>query len=128
MNEEQFRRGIEQFNSGHYFECHDTLEELWHGTRGHDRRFLQGLIQVSVGFYHFFNHNYKGAASQLTRGLGKLDGYRPAHRGTELELFTQEVVRWLAMAERAVQGDPPEIEDSRIPRLQWMQLRHLEEK
>jgi len=127
MNEEQFRRGIEQFNSGHYFECHDTLENLWHDTQGPDRLFLQGLIQVSVGFYHFFNHNYKGAASQMTSGLGKLDGYRPFHRGTELELFAREVVHWLAMAERALQGERPEVGDSRIPRLHPARQLHLEE-
>ena len=127
MNEEQLRRGIEQFNRGHYFECHDTLEDLWHDTRGPDRLFLQGLIQVSVGFYHFFNHNYKGAASQMTRGLGKLDGYQPTHQGTELGLFRGEVVRWLAIAERALQGGRPEIDESRIPQLHPVSLHHLEE-
>jgi uncharacterized protein len=127
MDEERFLRGVDQFNRGDYFECHDTLEDLWHDTRGRDRLFLQGLIQISVGFYHFFNQNYKGATSQLTRGLGKLDGYRPAHRGTELELFSREVVTWLAMAERALQGEQPEIENARIPRLERVRQHHLKE-
>ena len=127
MNKEQLSRGIEQFNSGRYFECHDTLEDLWHDTRGRDRLFLQGLIQISVGFHHFFNTNFKGAASQLTRGLGKLDGYRPSHLGTELELFTQEVVRWLAIAERALQGEEPDIERSETPKLHHVSMHHLEE-
>ena len=69
MKEDQFRRGIEEFNKGFYFECHDTLEELWMETVGDDRLFLQGLIQVSVGFYHFGNSNYKGVVSQFTKGL-----------------------------------------------------------
>jgi predicted metal-dependent hydrolase len=127
MDDEQFLRGVEQFNQGFYFECHDTLEDLWHDTRGHDRLYLQGLIQISVGFHHFFNQNYKGATSQLTKGLGKLDGYRPSHRGIELELFSREVVYWLAMAERALRGEEPEIEDARIPKLQRVRLHHLEE-
>jgi predicted metal-dependent hydrolase len=127
MNEDLFRRGVDEFNHGRYFECHDTLEDLWHDTRGKDRLFLQGLIQISVGFYHFFNGNYKGAASQFTRGLGKLDGYRPSHRGTELQQFTQEVVHWLAMAEAALQGTQPDIEGFHAPKLNTVNMHHLEE-
>src|SRR6266850_1146513 len=117
MSSEQFRQGIAEFNSCSFFECHDLLEDLWHDTRGRDRLFLQGLIQVSVGFYHFLNSNYKGAASQFTRGLGKLDGYRPSYRGLELGRFTMEVVRWLAMAEESLRGGAPEFDESEIPKL-----------
>ena len=117
MNEEQFQRGIEDFNRGFFFECHDTLEDLWHETRGLDRLFLQGLIQVSVGFYHLLNLNFKGAVSQLTRGLDKLDRYRPVHRGIEIEPFTIEVLRWLVIAERGMRGERVEIDPARTPKL-----------
>jgi len=118
-SEEQFRQGVDEFNNGCYFECHDTLEDLWHGTRGPDRRFLQGMIQVSVGFYHFLNGNYKGAASQFTRGLAKLDGYRPSYHGVELEKFSRSVVHWLMMAERGVRNEHIEIDESRIPKVSF---------
>ncbi|MBI1806492.1 MAG: DUF309 domain-containing protein [Ignavibacteria bacterium] len=122
MSDEQFKRGIDEFNRGLFFECHDTLEDLWHGTRGTDRMFLQGLIQVSVGFYHFFNRNYKGAASQFTRGLGKLEDYRPSHRGVELETLLTDVVGWLAMAERGQAGEMIDVDESVVPKIhlrQW---------
>ncbi|SRR5258706_16091230 len=124
---DQFKRGIDEFNSGCYFECHDTLEDLWHGTRGPDRRFLQGLIQVSVGFYHFFNGNYKGAVSQYTRGLAKLDSYRPSHKGVELEEFTTSVVHWLMMAERGIRGEHVEIDESKIPKVSITETHSLKE-
>lgn len=117
MNEEQFQRGVEEFNRGCYFECHDTLEDLWNETRGPDRLFIQGLIQISVGFYHFLNQNYKGAASQFTRGLDKLDKYRPAHRGIELDKFTRSVLRWLALAEGGLRGEQIEVDITTIPKL-----------
>lgn len=117
MDEEQFQRGVVDFNRGYFFECHDTLEDLWHGTRGVDRLFLQGLIQISVGFYHMLNRNFKGAASQLTRGVGKLDRYRPAYRGIELERFTKDVLRWLLMAERGLKGDTVDIDLKQMPKL-----------
>jgi predicted metal-dependent hydrolase len=118
VSEEQFIRGIDEFNRGCFFECHDTLEDLWHGTRGKDRLFLQGLIQISVGFYHLFNQNYKGAVSQFTKGLGKLDHYRPSYRGIELEKFMKNVVGCLATAERGLVGERLEIDESRVPKLQ----------
>ena len=118
MIEEQFKRGIDEFNRGFFFECHDTLEDLWHETRGIDRLFLQGLIQISVGFYHLLNRNYKGAVSQFTKGLDKLDRYRPSHRGIELEHFMKQVVGWLATAERGLVGGQLEIDETRIPKLQ----------
>src|SRR5207244_2404453 len=114
VSEEQFQRGIIEFNSGRFFECHDTLEDLWHGTRGNDRLFLQGLIQISVGFYHLLNRNYKGATSQFTRGLNKLERYRPAHRGIELEGFMRSVVSWLSLADRGMVGTIDEIDETKL--------------
>jgi predicted metal-dependent hydrolase len=117
---DQFYDGINHFNRGCFFEAHDTLEDLWMGTRGTDRLFLQGLIQVSVGFYHLFNRNYAGASSQLTKGLGKLERYRPAHQNVDLETFTQQTVAWLALAERGARGENPDLDESQIPKLQFI--------
>ncbi len=72
LGEEDLRglaKGVGEFNAGYFFECHDTLEEVWSGVRGPAREFFQGLIQVSVGFYHFGNGNRGGASTMLERGL-----------------------------------------------------------
>ena len=74
--------GIAQFNDGLFFECHDTLEEVWSGIRGPSRDFLQGLIQVAVGFYHLGNGNRPGATTLLRRALLRLAQGGPAHRGS----------------------------------------------
>ncbi len=89
------RRGAEEFNSGKFFECHDTLEEVWHGIRGTARDFLQGLIQISVGFYHVRNGNLRGGESQLDKGLKKLFGYPDCYLGMDLRILRAEVGRWL---------------------------------
>lgn len=120
MREEQFKRGIEEFNNGYFFECHDTLEEIWMETIGNDRLFLQGLIQVSVGFYHLFNKNFKGAVSQFTKGLTKLDQYRPEHKGIELEMFMNEVRMWLQRAEQGLHGEEVVLDESVIPKIQYI--------
>ena len=127
MLERQLKQGIDEFNRGHFFECHDTLEELWMETVGEDRLFLQGLIQISVGFYHLFNQNYKGATSQFTKGLEKLDRYRPSHRGIELEKFMKQVVGWLAVAERGLVGEKIETDEAKVPRLQLIHRHNYKE-
>ncbi len=76
--------GVTQFNRGLYFECHDTLEELWSGFRGPSRDFFQGLIQVSVGFHHLERGNRAGALKTFTRALGRLESYRACYLGFDL--------------------------------------------
>ena len=121
VNDEQFNRGIGEFNRGAFFECHDTLEDLWHGTRGVDRLFLQGLIQISVGFYHLGRRNYRGAASQFTLGLGKLANYRPSHRGLNIRDLTKEVVPWLEVADRAMMTGTCDVDESKFPKIKVIQ-------
>ncbi len=90
-----FLRGVEEFNAGKYFECHDTLEEVWRGIRGPARDFFQGLIQVSVGFYHLRNGNLQGGESQLKKGLAKLCVYGEHYLGFELAELRGEIQAWL---------------------------------
>ena len=71
----QFDRGVDEFNRGFYFECHDTIEDLWSGLRGPSRDFFQGLIQVSVAFYHLGNGNLAGADSMMRRALKRFERY-----------------------------------------------------
>jgi len=119
MNKEQLRRGICQFNDGYYFEAHDTLEDLWRETSGIDKLFLQGLIQISVGLYHYFNENDKGAVSQLSKGMRKLSGYRPAHCEIEVENFLQVVAGWHGAAERRLKGETPAIQETNVPKIYY---------
>lgn len=104
-------QGIREFNTGAFFECHDTLEAVWVGTRGRDRLFLQGLIQIAIACYHLTCGNDAGAEHLLERGIEKLTSYLPAYR--EIELV--HLVDWAsgALAEirsgRTVAFDPETI-------------------
>lgn len=69
-------KALGEFNRGDWFECHETLEELWIGTEGEERDFYQGLLQVAVGLLHWRQGNYKGAVSLLTSGPEKLHRVR----------------------------------------------------
>lgn len=82
--DDRFLKGLEVFNSRDFFEAHEVWEDLWHGYRESDRTFLQGLIQLAAGLYHLDCGNMRGARSQLSKGLQKLEPYHPQHRGVDI--------------------------------------------
>jgi uncharacterized protein len=100
-----FQKGVAEFNQGFFFECHDTLEELWGGVRGPSRDFFQGLIQVSVAFYHLGNANLGGAESMLTRALKRFERYPARYFGFDLDAHRQELRGWLARVRSANLGE-----------------------
>ena len=104
-------KGVAQFNEGLFFECHDTLEEIWSGMRGPSRDFFQGLIQVAVGFYHLGNGNRPGAITLLHRALARLERYPARYAGVELDPLRDAVVERLAGLESgaAALSRPPTI-------------------
>jgi uncharacterized protein len=89
------QKGVAEFNAGKFFECHDTLEEIWQGIRGPARDFFQGLIHISVGFYHLGNGNLRGGESQLEKGLKALRRYGDRYAGMELGNLRGELELWL---------------------------------
>ena len=94
-----FARGIAQFNDGLFFECHDTLEEIWSGVRGPSRDFFQGLIQAAVGFYHLGNGNRPGASTLFRRSLARLGRYPARYGGVEVGSLRDAVGEWLTALE-----------------------------
>ena len=68
----QLLQGIREFNSREWFECHETVEDLWIGSEGEVRDFYQGIIQIAVALHHWRNGNFGGAVSLLKGGAGSL--------------------------------------------------------
>ena len=98
------RRGIELYHAGHFFECHEVLEELWQPMRGPHRLFLQALIHFAVAFYHLERHNPVGAGRQLSKGLRKLAKYLPEYEGLDTAALHRQGEACLA---RIRAGDTP---------------------
>jgi predicted metal-dependent hydrolase len=88
-------KGIAEFNSGLFFECHDTLEEMWGGIRGPSRDFFQGLIQVAVAYYHLGNGNAAGAESMMRRALKRFERYPAAYCGFDVDGQRAVLSGWL---------------------------------
>jgi hypothetical protein len=65
-----------EFNEGRFFECHETLEEIWQEEQGELRDLYKGLIQVAAAFVHLTRDNYIGAERLSRTALGYLAPYR----------------------------------------------------
>lgn len=85
MNEEDilFQKGIEAFNNRRFYDAHEYWEELWLDYKLEDAVFIQGLIQLSVSYFHYFNGNMKGARSMIRKCLTKFSKYESA-RGIDV--------------------------------------------
>jgi predicted metal-dependent hydrolase len=101
---------VAEFNRGFFFECHDTLEDMWTGLRGASRDFFQGLIQVSVAFYHLGNGNLAGAESMLTRALKRFERYPGLYAGFDLHAHRAELGQWLERIRAGELAEPPPLE------------------
>ena len=81
-----FLKGLEEFNTGLFFECHETLEEIWRAEKGHRRDFYKGIIQVAAGLHHLTRRrNFRGTIHLLERGLARLETYPPRFLGVDVE-------------------------------------------
>lgn len=82
-----FWQGVEEFNQGQYYACHDTLEALWMEATDPPKSLYQGFLQVSVACYHLGNKNWQGAVILLGEGIGRLQSYEPEFAGLDIERF-----------------------------------------
>ena len=100
---------IAQFNSGEYYSCHDTLEEIWHNAWQSDRAFYQGILQIAVGLYHLDNHNWNGAVILLGEGTSRLPIYVPEYMSIDVETLLSDSLHLLKTLQQSGKERLPEI-------------------
>jgi uncharacterized protein len=99
MDEAGYRRGLELFNKGEFFDAHEVLEDVWRAAPAAEKKFLQGLIQAAVGLHHHSRGNLVGARSLLARAHRNLSGYPACHCGIDLAGLRRQVERWVGALE-----------------------------
>ena len=60
------------WNAKLFFEVHELLETIWHGTKGDERRALKGLIQAAGVFVHRARNHHKAAEGLARRATTNL--------------------------------------------------------
>ena len=88
-------RSIEEFNRRLFWECHETLEDMWRGTTYPLRLFYHGVIKAAVGFHHLSQHNSNGARVKLGDSIRLLGVFQPRFMGVDTERLRADVSAWL---------------------------------
>ena len=96
MNEEAqkdllFQQGLDHYRSNDYFEAHESWEDLWSDYYLEDRKFVQGLIQLSVSFVHLDRGNMNGAKSLLRKAKEKFQLFSGIHRNINIDILIDEI-------------------------------------
>ncbi|MBL0226060.1 MAG: DUF309 domain-containing protein [Geobacteraceae bacterium] len=111
----QLLRGIREFNNREWFECHETVEDLWIGSEGEVRDFYQGLIQVAVALHHWRNGNFGGAVSLLKGGAGYLGRTAGVCQWVDVAALIADANRIRAALEELGQDRMEELDPGFIP-------------
>jgi uncharacterized protein len=91
----EFWQGIDQFNRGEFYACHDTLEAIWMPTVGPEKQLYQGIIQIAVAIYHLSNQNWRGTVILMGEGLNRLRHYPDDYAGIDLGQLRDEIAELL---------------------------------
>lgn len=96
--------GIQLFNQGNFFDCHEVLEKIWMIEGDPQKYFYQGMIMVAMAFYQFEKKVYSGAAELLRLGRKRLAKFTPIYLGVDVEKLLEETDLWLSIFDEAKSG------------------------
>jgi len=110
-------RAFGEFNRGDWYDCHETLEDLWIGSEDETRWFYQGMLQIAVALFHWRNGNYGGAVSLLVSGRDYLQRVSPVCQRIEVATLVAEAERFREELNRLGPERMAELPDSLIPKM-----------
>ena len=103
-----FKRGLDLFNRGRFFDAHEVLEDLWRPLPRHSpaqerlRLQVQGMIQIAVAFHHESTGNHVGARSVLQRALRNIKGAERSFPQLDFDRLRSELAVWERYLDRSV--------------------------
>lgn len=115
-------QGIDEFNTGAYFECHETLEALWVQEPAPVRELYQGILQVGVALYKWRRNEYRGAIKLFQTGMAHLSPFAPACQSVDVARLIDDANR----ARKALIALGPErmslLDRRLVPRIHWKDI------
>jgi predicted metal-dependent hydrolase len=99
--------GLRLIREGAYFDAHEELEDEWRTAPTVERDFLQGLVHVAVAWLHAERGNRNGCERQLAKAERRLGGYRPRHRGVDVDTILDDVASARTIVESGSLALPP---------------------
>lgn len=93
MADPRFLKGLELFNHGEYFECHEVIEDLWLEVSESDpnRDLYKGVIQAAAAIYQWDRGVLSGARGLYRTSVQYLEKYRPEGLGLNTKKLVLEM-------------------------------------
>jgi predicted metal-dependent hydrolase len=119
-----FAEAIAQFNSWRFYDCHETLEDIWRevGPKGDEAslaNFYQGLIKAAAGYHHLLRGNYNGVIKVLGDVPRLLAPYRPLTMGVDTDGLLAGIAETLREVETLGSDRIADYDRAGIPRINW---------
>jgi predicted metal-dependent hydrolase len=103
-----FWQGIERFNSGRFYDSHDSWEEIWRSTTPEPRDLFQGLVQLAAGMHHVLDRGKPEPARRvLGKGRSRLEPFAPCACGLDVAGVVEQIRAWEAWLATAEGARPP---------------------
>ncbi len=120
-------QAIEEFNTHRFFQCHETLEDIWRAEPRPLRQFYKGVIQVAAGFHHLRRNNWKGTVNKLESGTRYLEPFRPRYLGVDVHRLIDEARSCRAAIVELERERIAEFDRARIPAIAFDEREAAEE-
>jgi predicted metal-dependent hydrolase len=112
------RQGIEKFNAGQYYKCHDDLEEAWNQDPSPGRDLYRSILQVGIALYQIERKNYRGALKMLLRVRQWLDPLPDICRGIHVYSLRQNT--------QIIHNELTELGEENIADFNWKLVKPIE--
>lgn len=107
----RFLKGLELFNEGEYYECHEVIEDLWLETPPMDRwrDLYKGVIQAAAAVYQFKRGIHSGAIGLYRSSVIYLEKYAPTSLGLDVRALVDDLHAYFAALDAGWRrgGHPP---------------------
>ena len=87
----RFKKGIELFNEGKFFESHEVIEDIWRETEGEYKDFYRGLIQAAAALHHLKRGTLKGGILVYRSSIEHLKNYPPVTLGLNVRKLIEDI-------------------------------------
>ncbi|HSG38028.1 MAG TPA: DUF309 domain-containing protein [Thermoanaerobaculia bacterium] len=103
-----FRRGLDLFNSGSFYEAHEAWEDIWRSTTPEPKDLFQGLIQVAAALHQSLDlKRTAGPRRTFAKARRRLEPFAPVSHGLDITDLLESVGRWQRWLEHCTDDPPP---------------------
>ena len=98
----RLKEGIGLFNTGRYFECHESLEDFYLHTDEEHKPFLEGLVQLAAACRIFQEFGeVTGPVRMIRQAIIRLENYKPVYLGIRVKSLIRSLEKWTSRMESA---------------------------